>query len=341
MAGFRVAIAGATGLVGRTILQVLDDSRHIPIDDVVLLASQRSAGSCLHFRGQDVMVQQLDETSFDTCDIAFFSAGASVSRHFAPIAARSARWVIDNSSAFRMDPHVPLVVPEVNSTVLDGYRGIIANPNCSTIQMVVALMPLHRHFGLESVVVSTYQSVSGSGGKGVRALEEEMETGLKASASPYPHPIAGNVIPHIDVFDDAGWSGEERKMINETRKIMNLPHLHVVPTTARVPVKVGHSESVYARFGTSVDVDLARSVLQGAHGVVVHDEPQAAVYPMALAAEGRDEVFVGRVRQIEGDDHALAFWIVSDNVRKGAATNAVGIAELATVFDENQRPTYA
>lgn len=328
MAGYRVAVAGATGLVGRTILQVLEE-REFPVDEILPLASPRSLGRTIDFRGDAIPVQLLSDTSFDRCDLAFFSAGAAVSREFAPIAARRADLVIDNSSAFRRDSEIPLVVPEVNADLLDGYRGIVANPNCSTIGLVVALAPLHRAFGLDSVVVSTYQSVSGSGAKGVRALDHEAETGERHPDSPYPHPIAFNALPHIDVLDDDGWSGEERKMINETRKIMRLPDLHVVPTTVRVPVRVGHSESVYARFRQPVTPDEARAVLSCAPGIVVQDDARSAVYPLAIHAEGCDEVFVGRLRQVPGDDEALAFWVVSDNLRKGAATNAVQIGEVA------------
>ncbi|HEY8684097.1 MAG TPA: aspartate-semialdehyde dehydrogenase [Chloroflexota bacterium] len=328
MVGYRVAVAGATGLVGRTILRVLEE-REFPVEELVPLASERSAGTVLPFRGGDVEVGVLDEDSFAGCDLAFFSAGAAVSRRFSPHAAKHVPFVVDNSSAFRQDPAVPLVVPEVNAHVLRGYRGIVANPNCSTIQMVVALQPLHAAFGLESIIVSTYQSVSGTGAKGVVALDHEVRSGERHPDSPYPHAIAFNALPHIDVFDDQGWSGEERKMIAETRKIMGLPSLHIVPTTVRVPVRVGHSESVYARFAHPIAVAEAKSVLMGAPGVIVQDDPARNEYPLALQVAGRDEVFVGRLRQDPEDDHALLLWVVSDNLRKGAATNAVQIGELA------------
>jgi aspartate-semialdehyde dehydrogenase len=342
MAGLRVAIAGATGLVGRTILQVLEE-RSFPVSELVPLASPRSAGTRLAFNGRDVEVDLLTEGSFDGCDIAFFSAGATVSRRFAPLAARQCAYVIDNSSAFRMDPAIPLVVPEVNAGALDGYRGIVANPNCSTAQMVVALQPLHEEFGLESVVVSTYQSVSGTGEKGVRALNHEIETGNRLDTSPYAHAIAFNALPHIDVFDDDGWSGEERKMIGETRKILGLPRLQVVPTTVRVPVRVSHSESVYVRCARPVNAARAREVLAHAPGVIVQDDPQNAIYPLAINAEGRDEVFVGRIRTVPDDDRALALWIVADNLRKGAASNAVDIAEavLGTFGQPERQERYA
>ena len=328
MADFRVAVAGATGLVGRTILGVLEE-RHFPAGAIVLLASERSAGVSILFRGEAVEVRRLDENSFEACDIAFFSAGAVVSREFAPVAARAGALVIDNSSAFRMQPGIPLVVPEVNGDVLPRHLEptIIANPNCSTIQMVVALEPLHKAFGLQDVVVSTYQSVSGSGGKGVRALDTEIEQQTRAKDSPYPHPIAFNVLPHIDAFDEAGWTGEERKMINETRKIMRLPGLHVVPTTVRVPVRVGHAETVYARFATPAPASEAREALRRAPGMVVCDDPSRNLYPLPRDAEGHDQVFVGRLRNDPDDPSALAFWVVADNIRKGAATNAVQIAE--------------
>jgi aspartate-semialdehyde dehydrogenase len=328
MAGLRVAVAGATGLVGRTILRVLEE-RDFPVHELVPLASARSAGINIEFRGRNIAVRQLDDGSFTGCDLAFFSAGAAVSRQFAPVAAQHAVVVIDNSSAFRADPAVPLIVPEVNGFMSAGYRGIIANPNCSTIQMVVALQPLHRAFGLESVVVSTYQSASGAGARGIRALEHELETGERHPDSPNAHPIAFNVVPHIDVLDEMGWSGEEKKLISETRKIMSLPDLRVVPTTVRVPVRVGHSEMVYARFERQLSVEQAREILKDAPGVMVEDDPLSSVYPLALNAEGQDEVFVGRLRQPEGDERSLVLWIVADNLRKGAATNAVQIAELA------------
>lgn len=326
MAGFRVGVVGATGLVGRTILQVLQE-RRFPIAELRLLASERSAGTTIAYEGDPVPVQRLQESSFDRCDVVFFSAGASVSRQFAPIAARRSALVVDNSSAFRMNPDVPLVVPEVNGRILSGYSGIVANPNCSTIQMVVVLDALHRVFGLESVIVSTYQSVSGSGAKGVRALEHEVEHGRMSTQSPFAHPIAFNALPHIDVFDAEGWTVEERKMINETRKILDLPSLHVVPTTVRVPVRVGHSESVYARFARTVSREQAHRALEIAPGVVVEDDPAAHLYPLAVRAEGRDEVFVGRIRRDPDDDHAITLWIVADNLRKGAATNSVQIAQ--------------
>lgn len=330
MAGFRVAVVGATGLVGRTIVQILEE-RAFPISELVLLASPRSAGSSISFRATNVITQVLDEASFSNCDFVFFSAGAHVSREFAPLAALHAELVIDNSSAFRTQSDVPLVVPEVNGGLVAGrgaYTGIVANPNCSTVQMVVTLKPLHDVFGLEQVIVSTYQAVSGTGATGVRALEHELKTGAPSPNSPYPYPIAHNVLPHIADFDEDGWSAEEHKMIVETRKILSLPSLAVVPTTVRVPVRVGHSEMVYARFARRLDLGTVRRLLQQAPGVVLEDNPQASLYPLAVHAEGRDEVFVGRLRRDSNDEHALVMWVVADNLRKGAATNAVQIAEV-------------
>jgi aspartate-semialdehyde dehydrogenase len=328
VAGLRIAVAGATGLVGRAILKALEADSTSDWSNITLLASARSAGGKLSFRGNEHEVRLLDDQALKGCDLVFFSAGAEVSRRFVPIAVQYARWVIDNSSAFRTEPDVPLVVPEVNGQVLEDYSGLIANPNCSTIQLVVALQPLHAAFELESVVVSTYQSVSGSGRKGLRALEHELETSQRHPESPYPHPIAHQVLPQVDVIDTSGWSGEEKKMIFETRKIMGLPGLHVVPTSVRVPVRVGHSESIYARFRQPVDPTDARRVLASAPGIVVQDEPEDNVYPLARNVEGRDEVFVGRIRQLEGDNRSLCLWVVADNVRKGAAGNAIQIAKL-------------
>ncbi len=334
MERLRVAVAGATGLVGQTILRVLEE-RDLPIEHLLPLASERSVGRSITFRGEQVTVRLLTEDVFAGCDLAFFSAGAEVSRRFAPAAALHAALVIDNSSAFRQDDQIPLVVPEVNGHLLARYHGIVANPNCSTIQMVVALQPLHRIFGLETVIVSTYQSVSGSGGKGLRELDHEIRTGERDPDSPYPHPIAFNALPHIDSLREDGWSGEERKMMLETRKIMDLPSLHIVPTTVRVPVRTGHSESVYARFARAAPVHEARHILASAPGVILEDEPATDRYPLALRAEGRDEVFVGRLRQDPMDERALAFWAVADNLRKGAATNAVQIAQCALQFGAN------
>lgn len=333
MAGICVAVVGASGAVGRSVLRVLED-RSFPIADLCLLASERSAGTTLPFHGEEIEVGVARPKGFGGVDVAFFSAGASASRELAPHAVADGALVVDNSSAFRMQPDVPLIVPEVNGSILPAavQRGIIANPNCSTIQMVVALWPLHRAFGLEQVIVSTYQSVSGTGRRALRALDAEVQGSGRDAGSPYPHPIAFNVLPHVDMFDDAGWSGEERKMINETRKIMALPNLHIVPTTVRVPVRIGHSESIYARFAVEVDPDDARRVLASAPGVVVCDDPHEAVYPLALEAEGRDEVFVGRVRCDPADGRALLLWVVADNLRKGAATNAVQIAEQMLPF---------
>jgi aspartate-semialdehyde dehydrogenase len=323
-----VAVVGASGAVGDVMIRLLQE-RKFPVGSIKFLASERSAGKSVTFAGATYPIEPLTPEAFAGVEIVLSSTPASISREFSPIAARAGAVVVDNSSAFRMDPDVPLVVPEVNPHEVARHKGIIANPNCSTIQMVVALQPLHAAFGLETVIVSTYQSVSGTGGKGVSALDHEVKTGKRHPDSPYPHPIAFNVLPHIDVFDGQGWSGEERKMIAETRKIMGLPALHVVPTTVRVPVRVGHSESIYARFSRPVTVEGARSVLESAPGVIVQDDPASTEYPLAIHVAGHDEVFVGRLRQDPDDDHALLLWVVGDNLRKGAATNAVQIGEIA------------
>ncbi|MGH2447168.1 MAG: aspartate-semialdehyde dehydrogenase [Chloroflexota bacterium] len=331
MGSLRVAVAGATGLVGRTVMQVLAE-RDLPIGTIIPLASVRSAGTRLLFKGEELEVRAISPRVFEGCDVVFFAADAAISRAFAPLAAEQSPLVIDNSSAFRLEPDVPLVVPEINGQLLwpageQAYRGIVANPNCSTIQLVLALHPLHRAYGLVSTIVSTYQSVSGSGNRGLRALDAEL-AGEPLDDSPYPHRIAGNVLPHIDLIGADGWSGEERKMMAESRKILDLPKLHIAATSARVPVRIGHSEAVYARFANRVDADQARELLASAPGMVLEDDPSQGLYPLADHSEGRDDVFVGRIRQDPDDNHALAMWIVADNLRKGAATNAVQIAEM-------------
>jgi aspartate-semialdehyde dehydrogenase len=320
-----VAVVGATGLVGRTMIKVLEE-RHFPVKRLVPLASKRSAGSTITFNGSVVRVEELKQDSFVGIDIALFSAGASVSKEFAPAAAKAGAVVIDNSSAFRMDPGVPLVVPEVNPEQAFRHHGIIANPNCSTIQMVVVLKPLHDAFTIKRVVVSTYQSVTGAGKKGVNQLEDEI-AGRPLRERKFPHPIAYNILPHIDVFADDGYTKEELKMINETAKIMGAD-IKVSPTTVRVPVMGGHSESVNIEFVKPCTPEEIRSLLQSSPGIVVQDDVHANVYPMPLSSFDRDEVFVGRIRKDRSVEHGVNLWIVADNVRKGAATNAVQIAEL-------------
>ncbi len=330
MAGYRVAILGATGLVGREFLKVLAQ-RDFPIADLRLLASDRSAGTRLPFRGEELPVEEATPASFRGIEYALFSAGADVSRELAPAAAAVGAVVIDNSAAWRMEPDVPLVVPEVNAADAFQHRGIIANPNCSTIQMVVALYPLHQVVPLRRVIVDTYQSVSGTGSAAIEELETQTRA-LLAGEPPaprvYPHQIAFNILPHIDVFLDNGYTKEEWKMVQETRKIMHLPDLAVSATTVRVPVPIGHSEAVHAEFAAPLPPDQARAILARAPGVCVIDDPATNRYPLASLAAGRDEVFVGRIRADASHPCGLVLWIVADNVRKGAALNAVQIAEL-------------
>jgi aspartate-semialdehyde dehydrogenase len=321
---YDVAIVGATGLVGRTMAQVLDE-HDFPVGSLRMLASARSAGSTLRWRGREITVEEARPDAFAGVEIALFSAGAGTSRELAPHAAGAGATVIDNSSAWRMDPEIPLVVPEVNPEDVEWNRGIIANPNCSTIQMVVALNPLHRANPIKRIVVDTYQSVGGTGNKGI----EELQTQIRDGSTPpnvYRHPIAFNVLPHIDDLQEDGSFKEETKMRLETRKIMHAPDVKIVATTVRVPVYMAHSEAVHVELTHPMSPDEARELLARAPGVVVRDDPANAVYPTALEAAGRDEVFVGRVRRNEVFDNGLSMWIVADNVRKGAATNAVQIA---------------
>ncbi len=326
----RVAIAGATGMVGQEFIRILEE-RDFPLSGLRLLASERSRGRSLEFRGETLPVEVLDEKSFESIDVALFSAGGSISRVYAPIAAESGAVVIDNSNAWRMEPEVPLVVPEVNPQEAFRHKGIIANPNCSTIQMVVVLDPLHREFDLERVVVTTFQSVSGTGKNAVEELKRqirEIEAGVRATSEVYPHQIAYNCIPHIDVFLENGYCREEQKMIDETRKIMGLDGLLITATTVRVPVFVGHGESVNCQFRKPVEPNGAREVLSRAQGVVVIDDPARNEYPLAIDCAGKDPSFVGRIRKDYSAANALNLWVVSDNLRKGAALNAVQIAEL-------------
>lgn len=314
-------------MVGRKFLQVLEE-RKLPVSEYFLFASKRSAGSKMPFMGQEYTVRELTDDAFDGLhvDIALFSAGGGTSLHFAPIVAASGAVVIDNSSTWRMDPDVPLVVPEVNPDAIGGYRkkGIIANPNCSTIQAMVPLKPLHEAYGLKRVIYSTYQAVSGAGQQGYL----DLENGLKGEAPrKFPHPIAGNCLPHIDVFLDNGYTKEEQKMIDETRKILSLPDLAVTATTVRVPVFHGHSESINVEFERPFDLQELRALLERAPGLVVMDDVANNVYPMAITAADTDPVYVGRIRRDFSVANGINFWCVADNIRKGAATNAVQIAE--------------
>jgi aspartate-semialdehyde dehydrogenase len=325
--GYAVIVAGATGMVGRTMIKVLEE-RKFPVARLIPLASARSAGTTVRFRGEDVTVQELSEETLRNAhaEVALFSAGASVSRSFAPIAARFGTVVIDNSSAFRTDPEIPLVVPEVNPDAVRRHHGIIANPNCSTIQMVVALKPLHDAFGITRIVVATYQSVTGAGQRGYEQLMAE-NRGETLTPPKFPHPIAMNCIPHIDEFEPNGYTREEIKMMRETVKIMEDSSIKVNATCVRVPVIGGHSEAVSIECVRPISLEAARDLLRKAPGVVVQDDPGRAIYPMPMAAAGKDEVFVGRLRIDPTVPNGLSLWIVSDNLRKGAATNAVQIAE--------------
>jgi aspartate-semialdehyde dehydrogenase len=324
MKRYNVAVVGATGLVGRTMIRVLEE-RNFPVDQLLPLASERSVGKDVVFHGKNIPVQKLEPGKFNNIQFALFSAGASVSKEFAPHAVKAGTVVIDNSSAFRMDADVPLVVPEVNRAQAFAHHGIIANPNCSTIQMVVVLKPLHDRFRIKRVVVSTYQSVTGAGQRAVSQLEDELAN-RPLRERKFPHPIAFNCLPHIDVFFDDGYTKEEVKMKQETVKIMG-EIIAVTATTVRVPVMGGHSESVNIEFEKPCSVNEVREVLRSAPGVIVQDDPANNVYPMPINAFDKDDVFVGRIRLDETIPYGINLWIVSDNVRKGAATNAVQIAE--------------
>jgi len=325
-----VAVAGATGAVGREMLKTLED-RNFPATEVRALASSRSAGTTVPFKGGELTVQEMKEDSFQGVNLALFSAGGSTSKHFAPHAVKSGCVVVDNSSAWRMDPKCPLVVPEVNPDDLDWHEGIIANPNCSTIQMVVALKPLHDAWTIKRVVVSTYQAVSGTGQKAITELEtqvRQMFNGIDPEVKVYPHRIAFNCLPQIDVFSLGDYTYEEIKMIKETAKIMGDDSIKVTATTVRVPVFYGHSESVNVEFEKPCSAREARAILSTAPGVQVYDNPNEKMYPMPIMAAGEDEVFVGRIREDDTVDSGLNMWIVADNIRKGAALNAVQIAEM-------------
>ncbi len=325
MKQFTVAVAGATGMVGRKMLQVLEE-RKVPVKELVPFASKRSAGGKIKFGGKEFEIIELTEENVRArkIDFALFSAGAAVSKQFAPVFAECGAVVIDNSSQWRMEPNIPLVVPEVNPQAIKQDDRIIANPNCSTIQAVVALAPLHRKFGIKRIVYSTYQAVSGAGLGGYNDLQD----GIKGEApKKFPLPIFGNVLPHIDVFLPNGYTKEEEKMINETRKILGDQSLRITATTVRVPVYYGHSESINVEFKTSVTAKQVRETLENTNGIVVMDDPSKGVYPTPRELADRDEVFVGRIRQDESVESGVNLWVVADNIRKGAATNAVQILE--------------
>jgi len=331
MAKQRIAVVGATGMVGGAFLKVLEEYGMSDFD-YTLLASEKSAGKAVAFLNQEYRIEPLNETSFDKgYDVALFSAGGSVSAKYAPIAAAQGAVVVDNSSFWRMDKEVPLVVPEVNPEDIKWNKGVIANPNCSTIQAVVALNPIHKKYGIKRIVYSTYQSVSGAGMSGWM----ELENGIRAYAdnvpcdpAAFPHPIFNNCIPHIDAFLENGYTKEEIKMVNETRKILHDDSIAITATTVRVPVFSAHSESINLELSTPYDIDEIRALLADAPGVVLADDPKNNVYPLASIAAGRDDVFVGRIRRDESIENGLNLWVVSDNVRKGAASNAVQIAQI-------------
>ncbi len=329
---YNVVVAGATGAVGNEMISILEE-RNFPVGKLKLLASTRGAGTKLEFKGKEYTVEVMDEHSFEGMDIGLFSPGGSVSQKFAPIAGKAGCVVIDNTSAFRMDPDVPLVVPEVNPHAIAGYhkKNIISNPNCSTIQMVVALKPIHDVARIKRIVVSTYQSVSGTGKRAIKELESQVlaiynQQEIKREV--YPHQIAFNCLPHIDVFLENGYTKEEMKMVNETKKIMEDDSIRVTATTVRVPVFYGHSESVNIETEKKITAQEVREILSKAPGVVVVDNPSKAEYPLAIHAAGKDETFVGRIREDESIPNGINMWIVADNIRKGAALNAVQIAEL-------------
>jgi len=327
--GYVVAVVGATGAVGTEMIEVLEE-RKFPVTRLVPLASARSAGGTVTFEGNEVPIEVLTKDSFAGVDIALFSAGTDLSREFAPIAVKAGAVVIDNSAAWRMTPEVPLVVPEVNAHDIQRHKGIIANPNCSTIQMVVALKPLHDEARIKRIVVTTFQSVSGTGKDAMDELMAESQDLLSfKSARPkvYPYQIAFNCLPQIDDFLPSGYTKEEMKMVHETRKIMGDQSIHVTATTVRVPVYVGHSEAVNIETERKLSANEARAILSTAPGVLLYDDPAHKIYPMPLEVAGKDEVYVGRVREDESIANGLNLWVVADNLRKGAALNAVQIAE--------------
>ena len=321
---YKLAIVGATGLVGRTALKILEE-KNLPNFEYKMFCSKKSAGSKIHFLGKEYIAEELTENSFDEgFDFAIFSAGGDTSKRFSPIAASKGCIVIDNSSAFRMNDDVPLVVPEVNPEDIYWNKGIIANPNCSTIQAVVALKPLDDKYNIKRVIYSTYQAVSGAGLYGLEDLRTQATEG---NLKKFAHPIYNNCLPHIDVFTEDGYTKEEHKMINETRKILGKPNLAITATTVRVPVENCHSESINIEFENDFDLEDVINVLKNAPGIIVQDDVKNNLYPLAIQANGHDEVFVGRIRRDFSHPKSLNIWVVADNIRKGAATNAIQIME--------------
>jgi aspartate-semialdehyde dehydrogenase len=326
MKGYHIAVVGATGAAGTELLRVIE-RRNFPVANLRPIGSARSVGKSVTFRDEPITVEKLDDRSFDKIDIAFFSAGGDISRNYVPIACQSDAIAIDKSSAFRMDPHVPLVIPEVNAADVRQNRGVIANPNCTTTVMLMALYPLHRVFGVRRVFATSFQAVSGSGARGIEELKRQVTT-KDAAPEHYPHPIAFNLLPHIDSFLENGYTKEEAKMQDETRKIMHLPELRVSATCVRVPVYRAHSVAVSAEFERPISVEQAREVLAKAPGLELVDEPQSDRYPMPLGVAGKDNCQVGRVRLDCAFENGLSFWVSGDQLLKGAALNAVQIAEL-------------
>ncbi len=329
MGGYRVAIVGATGLVGQEFIKVLEQ-RSFPIESIRLLASDRSAGKKLFVSHREIEVEETVPESFQDIDIALFSAGTEISRYFSPIAVHSGAVVVDNSSAFRMDPHVPLVVPEINPEDIRQHKGLIANPNCSTIQMVMALYPLHKVNPIKRIIVTTFQSVSGTGSAAVEELttqSKQLLDGQDTAPHVYPHQIAFNVLPEIDVFLDNAYTKEEWKTVEETKKIMHAQDIAISATCVRVPVFIGHSEAITIEFSQAMSPDEARRILTQAPGVKLLDDPAISLYPQPWSAAGTDEVFIGRIRRDTSHPNGLVMWVVADNLRKGAALNTVQIAE--------------
>ena len=321
---YKLAIVGATGLVGRTALKVLEE-KNLPNMEYKLFCSKRSAGTKLKFLGKEYIAEELTDNSFDEgFDFAIFSAGANTAKHYAPIAASKGCIVIDNSSAFRMDKNVPLVVPEVNSEDIKWNNGIIANPNCSTIQAVVPLKPLDDKYKIKRIIYSTYQAVSGAGIKGLEDLNNKSN---KDSLKKFPYPIFNNCLPHIDIFEEDGYTKEEHKMINETRKILGRDNIAITATTVRVPVENCHSECINIEFENGFDLEELSSLLKNTPGIIVQDDISKEIYPIASNVNGNDEVFVGRIRRDFSQPNSVNLWVVADNIRKGAATNAIQIME--------------
>ena len=330
MKKYKLALVGATGLVGLTARKVLEE-KNLPISEYVFFSSNRSSGTKINFLGKEYIVKELKEDSFDEgFDFAIFSAGGDTSKKYSPIAASKGCTVVDNSSAFRMDENVPLVVPEVNFRDLESHHGIIANPNCSTIQAVVPLKPLDDKYTIKRIVYSTYQAVSGAGKKGV----DDLENGLKGlEPQKFPYPIVNNCLPHIDVFTDNGYTKEEIKMIDETRKILGKPDLRITATTVRVPVINSHSESINVEFENDFDLDELKALLKNSPGIILQDDVNNNIYPLATIADGTDSVYVGRIRRDESVPFGINMWVVADNIRKGAASNAIQIVEKLIEFD--------